>query len=101
MTKAAGLRVHTLTEPLRDTMSDLSRALLTRIHDMAAPGRLGCSAPNPTIPPHLRPAILGNDLRSMPVVNHMVAHPACECDMPANEGRIVAPVQKTSALRHL
>jgi len=92
--------VYMLTEPLRDKMSDLSRALLTRIHDMAAPRRLGCSEPNPTIPTHFRPAILSNDLRPMPVVNHMVAHPVCERNMVGDEVRIVAPVQKTSSLRH-
>jgi hypothetical protein len=36
---------------------------------------------NPAIPTHLRPGILSNDLRPMPVVNHMVTHPVRECHM--------------------
>jgi hypothetical protein len=90
--------VYMLTEPMRDKMSDLGRALLTRTNDMATPRRLGCGAPNPTIPTHFRPAILNNNLRSMPVVNYMVAHPICECNMVVDEVRIVAPVPKTSGL---
>ena len=87
-----------VTEPLRDQRSNFSRASLTSIDDMATPRRLSSGAPNPTLPTHFRPAILSNDLRSMPVVIYMVAHPICECNVVGDEVRIVAPFLKTSGL---
>lgn len=87
-----------LTQPLGHELSDLSRAQLARLNNIITPGRLDCSAPNPTIPTHLWPRILSDALRPMPMVNHMVAHPVRECHMVTDEFQIISPFQQTGGL---
>jgi len=91
--------VYMLTQPLSHELSDLPRAYLARLNDITTPRRLDCSDLNPTIPTHLRPRILGNDLRPMPVVNDMVAHPVRERHMVTDEAQIVSSFQNTGRLR--
>ena len=85
-------------QPLSHELGDLCWAQLARVNDMTTPRRLDCGDPHPAIPTHLRPGIASNDVRPMPVVNHMVAHPVRECHMVRDEVRIISALQQTGGL---
>lgn len=65
---------------------------------MRAPWGLIGSDPNPAVPTHLRPCILGNDLRPVPVVRDMVSHPSRECDVMSDQAHVISASRQAAGL---
>src|SRR2546425_1151683 len=88
-----------LSDPLRHEPAHIDGAPLTCVDHMTAPRPRDLLLSNPAIPAHLGPRVLQDDIGTVSMINHMVAHPLREGEVVGNEALIITPCDQPSALR--